>query len=97
MKTYLKYALCKTIGVINSSSSNLVATQRHAVTPSLESIQLWDLKRGTLDSTLNDSENNSAVTCLATQGEKIAAGYADGKIRVWDSESKQVLVTFNGK
>jgi U3 small nucleolar RNA-associated protein 12 len=96
MKTYLKYTACATMGLISSPTSNAIATSTLAITPSLESITLWDLKKGTLTATLADSTNKAAVTALELLGDKLAAGYADGKIRVWSITSMQVLVTFNG-
>lgn len=78
------------------------------ITGALENINIWDIKTGELSSTLSDglpfgsidvkSNKPAEVTYLQFYDETslIAAGYADGVIKVWDLVSKTVLLTFNG-
>lgn len=47
-KSYLRYEPLKTLGIICSSSSNTIydASGKLAVSPALEDIIIWDLKKG---------------------------------------------------
>lgn len=70
----------------------------------LEDVLTWDVKTGTLLSRWNEgSDNNngtnsiSEVTAVAEyQGQMVATGYANGAIKVWDSLSGTLVVSFNG-
>jgi U3 small nucleolar RNA-associated protein 12 len=60
-----------------------------ALTASLDALTLWNLKTGALIATLRDDTvaSPSAVTTLAPSpggGRLIAAGHADGSVRLWD-------------
>lgn len=48
VKAYLRYEPLATFGVIASTQSNIVCdhTGKIAVTPALEEVILWDLKKG---------------------------------------------------
>lgn len=96
MKTYLKYAACASMGVIASGTSNSVSTSSLSIVPALEKVCLWDSKKGTLTATLEEAANKAAVTCLCIQDIILAAGYSDGKIRLWNVETLAFIVTFNG-
>jgi hypothetical protein len=50
VKSYLRYELYKTFGVITSPLSNVVYSGdgKLAIAPALEDVALWDLKKGTL-------------------------------------------------
>lgn len=60
---------------------------------------MWDLKTSTILSTWTVADNNSVVTVISrskTDPDVFAVGYEDGKIRVWDSRTATVIITFNG-
>lgn len=71
----------------------------HAYAPANESVLVWDLKTATILSTWTVPDNTSLVTVIArskTDPDVFAVGYDDGKIRVWDSRTATVIITFNG-
>lgn len=64
-----------------------------------EDVLVWDLKKGELESRWQATENRAQVTVVTrslTDPDLFAVGYDDGKIRVWDSRTATVLITFNG-
>ncbi len=80
------------------------------VTGALEQILIWDVHTGTLLNQLYDGETPginsmtntgvcpSAVTSLAYHdtNQLLAAGYANGTIKIWDINTRTVIVEFNG-
>jgi U3 small nucleolar RNA-associated protein 12 len=48
VKAYLRYEALSTFGVIASTQSNIIYdhTGKIAITPALEEVVLWDLKKG---------------------------------------------------
>eukprot|EP01100_Stratorugosa_tubuloviscum_P005041 TRINITY_DN228_c1_g1_i1.p1 TRINITY_DN228_c1_g1~~TRINITY_DN228_c1_g1_i1.p1 ORF type:complete len:952 (+),score=435.85 TRINITY_DN228_c1_g1_i1:48-2903(+) len=99
VKTYLRYRLKHTFGIINSHCKGICfdATENFAITGALEFVNIWNLKSGTLESQLYD-EGNSEVTCLVATNDrtKVAAGYSDGSIKIWSISEKKCLLVFNG-
>ncbi|KAF5100063.1 hypothetical protein D0Z00_001400 [Geotrichum galactomycetum] len=110
VKSYLRFEQESSFGVV-SSKSNLVWLPPRSNTSSggrvivggLEDVLTWDLKTATLLSRWNEgSDNNSAhstseVTSVADyEGQMVATGYANGVIKVWDSLSGSLVVSFNG-
>ncbi|KAI5963651.1 DIP2 [Candida pseudojiufengensis] len=90
----------------DSQSSTSVG---RALTSGLEEILIWDIKTGELLQRFNDSispgaSNSSTiippspVSYLTYYKETnlIAAGYDNGKIKIWDVSSQSVLMTFEG-
>ncbi|KIV90442.1 hypothetical protein PV10_07749 [Exophiala mesophila] len=70
-----------------------------AFAPANESVFVWDLKTATLTDTWTASDNTALVTVLVrsrTDPDVFAVGYSDGKIRIWDSRTSTVIITFNG-
>lgn len=64
-----------------------------------EDILVWDIKRGELESRWHATNNRAQVTVICrseTDPDVFAVGYDDGKIRVWDSRTVTVLMTFHG-
>lgn len=60
---------------------------------------MWDLKTSIILSTWTVADNTSLVTVISrskTDPDVFAVGYEDGKIRVWDSRTATVIITFNG-
>jgi U3 small nucleolar RNA-associated protein 12 len=83
VKIYLKYGLRKAFGVITSSPSNVVfdPTGKLAITGALESVAIWNVRRGTLVSSLNvssgDKRKQAMVTklCLSPDKRHLAVGF----------------------
>ncbi|TPX69418.1 hypothetical protein SpCBS45565_g02429 [Spizellomyces sp. 'palustris'] len=97
VKLYLRYRQTQTLGLITSPTANILCSPsgKHAITATLESITTWDIKTGVSVSSWSDPDCKSQVTCLCASPEGfIAAGYADGSIRIWDGDHVKIL--FNG-
>jgi len=103
-----KYEATSAFGTVTTASSNAVWTTSTSTTSAgkafvgaNEHVLCWDIKTGELLSRWSDKDNtaNSEVTCLAqcaAQPDLYAAGHQDGSIRVWDSLSGQLVLSFNG-
>jgi U3 small nucleolar RNA-associated protein 12 len=64
-----------------------------------EAVLIWDLKTSEKVGEWNVEENNALVTVIhrsQTDPDIFAVGYDDGKIRLWDSRTATVIITFNG-
>ncbi|KAI8889686.1 WD40 repeat-like protein [Backusella circina FSU 941] len=100
VKAYLRYEALSTFGVIASTQSNIVYdhTGKIAITPALEEVILWDLKKGAQVGKWRESGNKSEVTCIAKSPNKkdVAVGYNDGTIRIWNMKSSTSTVTLSG-
>lgn len=60
---------------------------------------MWDLKKGEKIGIWNVEDNNAIVTIIhrsQVDPDIFAVGYDDGKIRIWDSRTATVIITFNG-
>lgn len=57
-----------------------------------------NMKKGEMLALWHEQGVTSQVTCIARSPNKstFAVGHQDGSIRIWDSVSKAVLITFNG-
>jgi U3 small nucleolar RNA-associated protein 12 len=102
LKTYLKYKLQDTFGIINSPNIDFIplpsSDGRVILTASGEDISLWNVRQGVLIDVLRDPDNKSLVTAMALDcSEKhLAVGYANGLIRIWNLSTKEVVTVFNG-
>ena len=72
VKAYLRYEPLATFGVIASTQSNIVYdhTGKVAITPALEEVILWDLKKGTEVRTKKGSVKQVILMCVRLQGGK---------------------------
>jgi len=104
-KTYLRYQLREAFGVISGSpsASSVMAVYNNGKTvlsACLENINIWNLKQGSLEASLTEVGNTAQVSsiCMSPDTKRaiLAAGYTDGKIRVWDLTEKTVLLTLTG-
>ncbi|KAJ3206540.1 hypothetical protein HK099_000505 [Clydaea vesicula] len=97
-KSYLKYKPSSTFGVIASSNANTLFSDdgKFVISPMLESVGIWDWKKGTLVNTWKDNEVKAEVTCIAKFKSIFAVGYADGSIRIWNFTTNSTNTTFNG-
>ncbi|KAG1137681.1 hypothetical protein G6F37_003581 [Rhizopus arrhizus] len=100
VKAYLRYEPLATFGVIASTQSNIVCdhTGKIAVTPALEEVILWDLKKGSEVGRWKEPGNKSEVTSVAKSpnDKDYAVGYNDGTIRLWNIASSTSTVTLSG-
>ncbi|KAJ2395526.1 beta transducin [Coemansia sp. RSA 2603] len=100
VKTYLRYEPRSVFGVIASPAGNAVYdhTGKLSITPALESVIVWDIRKGTQVARWTDSDNKAEVTRIARSpnGKDYAVGYSDGSIRLFDLTSNAVNVILNG-
>ncbi|KAJ2556560.1 beta transducin [Coemansia sp. RSA 1933] len=100
VKTYLRYEARRPFGIIGSPTGNAVfdETGRLSITPALEDVLVWDIKKGTQVARWNDSDNKAQVTCLcrSPNGSDYAVGYSDGSVRLFDIGSHAIKVVLNG-
>ncbi|KAF7508233.1 hypothetical protein GJ744_009530 [Endocarpon pusillum] len=112
VKSYLKFDHSKTFGDIYSTASNAlwVADQSStnttnsssagkAIVGANEDVLCWDIKKGEVLGRWSESNNSAQVTNVCQSqidADVFAVGYDDGRIRIWDSRTGTVIVTFNG-
>ncbi|KAG0123733.1 hypothetical protein HOY82DRAFT_582102 [Tuber indicum] len=112
VKSYLRFEHSSTFGVIASGTANTVWTAGattpaqtkttsagRAIAPANEEVLTWDIKKGELLSRWRDGKCKAEVSAIAqSRADKdvFAVGYADGSIRLWDSKTSAVVISFNG-
>ncbi|KAK3226636.1 hypothetical protein Dsin_006498 [Dipteronia sinensis] len=105
VKAYLRYEPAAAFGVIVSVDSNITydSSGKHLLVPALENVAVWHVRQGVCTKTLATTSNSSragpslAVTSIASSTSSlVASGYADGSIRIWDSEKGTCETTLNG-
>lgn len=107
VKSYLRYEPALSFGVIASVEGNIAydSSGKHLLTPALEKVGVWHVRQGICTKTLAPSTSSSrsgpslAVTSIApspSSSSLVAVGYADGSIRIWDSEKGTCETTLNG-
>ncbi|CAH9137341.1 unnamed protein product [Cuscuta epithymum] len=105
VKSYLRYEPAAAFGVIASIDSNITyeSSGKHLLAAALEKVGIWHVRQGICTKSLAPSASSSskglslAVTSIAASPSTfIASGYADGSIRVWDSEKGLCETTLNG-
>ncbi|KAI9762387.1 MAG: hypothetical protein M1835_008037, partial [Candelina submexicana] len=70
-----------------------------AVVAANEEVLCWDVKKGELLSRWRDNDCKAEVTAVAQSKalpDLFAVGYEDGSIRLWDSQTPRVIISFNG-
>ncbi|KAF2797621.1 WD40 repeat-like protein [Melanomma pulvis-pyrius CBS 109.77] len=85
-------------GVTQPGSSRAAGAGR-AYAASNEEVLCWDVKKGELLSRWRDASCTEEVTAICQSGvdpDVFAVGYADGSIRIWDSRTATVIISFNG-
>ncbi|KAJ6811147.1 WD repeat-containing protein 3 [Iris pallida] len=107
VKSYFRYEQRLSFGVIASSESNIChessstsasASGKHIFSPSLDSISVWDIKKGVCTRSLSPSSASSlSVTSIASSSSgQLASGHNDGSIRLWDWVGGKCEATLNG-
>jgi tricorn protease-like protein len=73
---------------------------RHIITCSADSsLRLWDSDTGTqIGKDWRDEENNTGVRVMAlsSNGKTVASGHDDGKVKLWDIETREVIAKWKG-
>ena len=92
VKTYLKYVLKDSYGVISTTNAVFDAGERAAVTGALECPAAWDFKRSELTWASRDHEDSkteiTVVSILYPTGRTVATGHSDGTVRLWNRSSR---------
>ncbi|KAI0750905.1 WD-repeat-containing protein [Daedaleopsis nitida] len=98
VQSYLRHGPTEAFGLVCSSSSNAHYDGKLAYVPALEDVLVWDVKKGQMLSMWHETGHRAEVTCIlrSPQKDTFAVGYADGSIRIWNSQSSSVVATFNG-
>ncbi|KAH0635807.1 hypothetical protein KY289_035722 [Solanum tuberosum] len=104
VKSYLRYEPAACFGVIVSVESKIAydSSGKHLLVPALEKIGIWHVRQGLCTKTLtplpssNSKAPSNAVTSISSSSSRIASGYAQGTIRIWDSEKGMCETTLNG-
>ncbi|CAM9484346.1 unnamed protein product, partial [Discosporangium mesarthrocarpum] len=102
-KTYLRYELSDTFGVIASPQSNAVfdSSGNLAISAALHDVAVWNLRQGSLIRLLSpegDMATKGQVThlMLSPDGSHVSAGYSTGKLVIFNLSSGATTVTLNG-
>ncbi|XP_024037499.1 uncharacterized protein LOC102607925 isoform X2 [Citrus sinensis] len=104
VKAYLRYEPGAAFGVIVSVDSNITydSSGKHLLAAALEKLGVWHVRQGICSKTLAPSTSSRAgpplaVTSIASSPSSlVASGYADGSIRIWDTEKGTCETTLNG-
>ncbi|PWN22325.1 WD40 repeat-like protein [Microstroma glucosiphilum] len=103
VRSYLRHEPTQAFGVIcsNTARSVLDADGKTAYVPALEDVIVWDVRKGEQVDMWHEIGHRSPVTALtrcpaAASSHLFAVGYEDGSIRLWDSTTSSVHLTFNG-
>lgn len=100
VKAYLRYSEEASWGVVVSGSGHVAVdtTGRLAISPALESVIVWNIKQGSQVKRLQPADSTSEVTALelASDGDTLAVGHADGSIRIWSIADATERVKLGG-
>ena len=109
VRSYRKYEHTLTFGTITSGLSNVLWSKSEnglgsrgagqAYVGANQEVLCWDVKKGELLNRWRDSDCEADVTTIVRSGAEediFAVGYSDGSIRIWDAQTTNVLLRFNG-
>ncbi|KAI5123399.1 hypothetical protein M0805_006107 [Coniferiporia weirii] len=98
VKSYLRHGPTEAFGLVCSASSNSVWDGKLVYVPALEDVLVWDVKKAQMLALWHETGHRAEITCIEQSPRKdiFAVGYADGSIRLWNSQTKGVVATFNG-
>lgn len=92
MKVYEKYSQLPSSGIIVSSVGNVLLDGCIAKTPGLESVNIYDLKKGIRINRLQPDKGISSVSAMLEVGDfGTAVGYSDGRIVIFKDDDFLVL------
>jgi U3 small nucleolar RNA-associated protein 12 len=92
VKAYLKFEPASCFGVIASPAAGVVVLPSSSratlvASPAVDAVAIWNMRTGSLVAKLSSKDTRRAGTvtalALATDGVTLAAGYADGSLRIW--------------
>ncbi|KAK9847198.1 hypothetical protein WJX84_005329, partial [Apatococcus fuscideae] len=104
VKAYLRYELTETFGVV-ASNSNIAydSTGTQVFTACLEGLAVWNVKQGSQVRRLVPPPSATGraaaeIRCLvpSPSGPQLAAGHADGVVRLWNHETAEGEVSLTG-
>ncbi|KAF2118310.1 F-box/WD repeat-containing protein pof1 [Lophiotrema nucula] len=84
---------------VTQPGSNRPSGAGRAYAAANEEVLCWDVKKGELLSRWRDSTCTEEVTIICRSGidpDIFAVGYNDGSVRIWDSRTATVVMSFNG-
>ncbi|PQQ19784.1 WD repeat-containing protein 3 [Prunus yedoensis var. nudiflora] len=103
VKSYLRYEQAAVFGVIVSVDSNITydSSGKHLLAPALEKVGVWHVRQGVCTKTLipavpTKGHSLSVTSIASSHTSLVASGYADGSIRIWDSDKGTCETTLNG-
>ncbi|KAM1853553.1 hypothetical protein ACFX15_008971 [Malus domestica] len=103
VKSYLRYEQAVAFGVIVSVDSNITycSSGKHLLAPALEKVGVWHVRQGVCTRTLipaaaSRGHSLSVTSIASSHTSMVASGYADGSIRIWDSDKGTCETTLNG-
>jgi U3 small nucleolar RNA-associated protein 12 len=84
--------------VVASPTANVLfdGSGRLALSPALEHIAVWNLKQGVLVHMLHGDKAEVTRMVASPDNERIAVGYADGRICIWHVAKREITLTLNG-
>lgn len=101
MKVYEKYSRLPSSGIIVSSVGNVILNGCMAKAPGLESINIYDLKKGIILNKLQQKESQNGIASVSAMLEVgdfgTAVGYSDGRIVIFKEDDFLVLQGHSGQ
>jgi U3 small nucleolar RNA-associated protein 12 len=102
-KQYLRYVEANIFGIVSGNRANIqyihYEGSKYVACGSCEYVFIWNVKKNELKAKLNSEANKSHVTFVNHNPKvcsQLAVGYADGAIRIYDLNSQDCVITFNG-
>lgn len=97
VKTYLRYSLKDTIGIITASNSNVIydSKTKIAITSGIQDVLFWNVRTGVVEKRLQ-SEDVITYISKSNNSSLLAVGYSSGLIIIWDIEKLSSVVSFRG-
>ncbi|CAM9420247.1 unnamed protein product [Hapterophycus canaliculatus] len=103
-KTYLRYELSETFGIVASPQSNAVydSTGNLAISAALHDVAVWNLRQCSLVRLLSPETESAASKAqvtnllLSPDGDTVAAGYSSGLVLLFSLKTGTTAVTLHG-
>ncbi|CAM9454408.1 unnamed protein product [Scytosiphon promiscuus] len=103
-KTYLRYELSETFGIVASPQSNAVydSTGNLAISAALHDVAVWNLRQCSLVRLLSPEPESAASKAqvtnllLSPDGDTVAAGYSSGLVLLFSLKTGATAVTLHG-
>ncbi|KAK8808615.1 hypothetical protein WA158_008516 [Blastocystis sp. Blastoise] len=98
VKTYLRYSLDESFGVITSpnAEAQFDHSGRLIVSGALESLIVWNPKLGTKEKVMTDGKYEITKILRSPRKNVFAVGYTDGTIKLWDISKGELLLSLKG-